>query len=134
MQKVTFSNGKTINAEEIRGSSYNGRETLIFTVPGGEATFEELKGIFLDSEATEIITIEYVDADGSIQQNAQAGFIMPVLLSYSSNSAEPNLYTYAMTLGKRTQVEAEYAALRAEIAELYEKVEHIEQELEILPK
>ena len=59
---------------------------------------------------------------------------MPVELSYSSNSAEPNLYTHTMTLGKRTQAEAEIAALRAEIAELAEKVGHIEQELEILPK
>jgi len=134
MQKVTFSNGKTINAEEIRGSSHNGRETLIFTVPGGETTFDELREIFIDKEATETITVEYEDIDGSIRQNLQVGFILPVLLSYSSNSAEPNLYTYTMTLGKRTQVEAEYAALRAEIAELTEKVEHIEQELDILPK
>ena len=129
MQKITFANGKIINAEEIRGSSYNGRETLIFTFPETETTFEELKEIFIDKEATEEITIEYEDADNSIKQNLQVGFIVPITLSYS-NAVRDTGDKYTMTLGKRTQVEAEYAELSAKIAELAEKVEHLEQEIE----
>ena len=134
MQKVIFSNGKIIYADEIQGSTYNGRETLIFIISGDNTKFDELKNIFLDKKATEIIIVEYEDVDGSIQQNVQIGFIVPVSLSYASNSTEPNLYKYSMTLGKRTQVEAEYAELRADITEISETVEQIKHELESLSK
>ena len=127
MQKVTFSNGISIYANEIQGSNYNGRETLVFIISGDNTTFDELKEIFLDKEATETITVEYEDVDGSIQQNVQVGFIVPVSLSYAFD-------TYSMTLGKRTQLETEYAALRSDITELAETVEQIKHELENLSK
>ena len=127
MQKVIFSNKKTINADEIQGSNYNGRETLVFIISGENTTFEELKNIFIDKEATETIMIEYENTDGFTQQNLQVGFIVPVSLSYAVD-------TYSMTLGKQTQVEADYAALRSDITELVETVEQIKHELENLSK
>jgi len=127
MQKVTFSNGNSLYANEIQGSNYNGREALVFIISGENTTFEELKNIFLDKDATETITIEYENTDGSTQQNLQVGFIVPVSLSYAFD-------TYSVTLGKRTQLETEYAALRSDITELAETVEQIKHELESLSK
>ena len=115
MQRITFANGQTIKAEEIRGSSYSGRETLIFTVTEDYATFGELKEIFLDKETTEEIIIEYEDEKGYTQKNLQIGFIVPVSLSYSEEK-------YTMTLGKRTQVETEYAELRSDIDEIMKAI------------
>jgi hypothetical protein len=115
MQYVTFSNGKAIKAEEIRGGSYKDRETLAFTIPEGYATFDELKDIFLDKEATKEITVEYEDEKGYTQKNLQIGYIVPVSLSYAGDK-------FSMTLGKQTQAEAEYADLRADVDEIMKAI------------
>ena len=128
MQKVTFSNGKIIYAE-IRGGSFGERETLTFTAPGENTTFEELKEILLDGEATEAIIIEYEDAGGSTQINLQTGYVVPVSLSYSVGDTAGE---YSMTLGKRTQIESQYEALRNDIADLTVRLEKAAQDVEIL--
>ena len=117
MQKIIFANNKTLEVEQINGGYANGRETLVFTVSEAQSSFDELKEIMNDIEATNTITIrtETENEDGelveNITENVQTGFIIPGPLTYENGR-------FMLTLEKPTVQEKRIAELEGAVMEM----------------